>query len=282
MKYLITGATGDIGSRVTDLLLERGERPRIFVRDPDKARRRFDDRVDVSTGDLADARALRRAVSGMEAVFLVTTGPAIPALDQGAAAAARDAGVRHIVKLSSLDVEEGLAIGAWHERGETAIRTSGVPFTFIRPSGFFSNLLAWSQSIRGEGVVRSSTGGGRRPFIHSGDIASVCVAALVSGAYKGQALALTGPEALTFGEITEGIGAALGRELRFEPIGDGEAGRRFRSTGASSEEVDAHVALWRAIRAGRLSALTGTVARVLGRPPIPFACWLEENLDAFR
>lgn len=281
MKYLITGATGDIGSRVTHLLLERGERPRILARDREKARRQFQDRVDLAVGDLADPRALAEAMAGVTALFLVTTGPAIPALDRGAAAQAQAAGVRHIVKLSSLDVEQGLAIGAWHERGEAAIRDSGIPFTFIRPSGFFSNLLAWAHSIQAEGLVRSSTGAGRRPFIHSDDIASVSVAALVSGAYQGQALGLTGPEALTFAEITGRIGAALGRSLAFESIADEEAGRRFASSGASPEEVDAHVALWRAIRAGRLAALRDTVERVLGRPPLSFDHWIRENLAAF-
>ena len=282
MKYLITGATGDVGSRVTELLLAQGERPRVFVRNPDKARQRFADRADVWIGEIGDFRALARAMSGIETLFLLTSGPAIPALDRGAAAAAGEAGVRHIVKLSSLDVEQGLAIGAWHEQGEAAIRASGIPYTFIRPSGFFSNLLAWAHSIQHEGVVRSSAASGRRPFMHTDDIAAVSVAALVSGSYRGQSLALTGPEPLSFAEITERIAAALGRKLRFEAIGDDEAGRRFGSTGAGAEEVDAHVALWGAIRAGRLSALTDTVQQVLGRPPIPFARWLEENLTAFR
>jgi uncharacterized protein YbjT (DUF2867 family) len=44
MKYLITGATGDIGSKVVELLIHRGERPRVFVRDGDKARKWFGDR----------------------------------------------------------------------------------------------------------------------------------------------------------------------------------------------------------------------------------------------
>jgi uncharacterized protein YbjT (DUF2867 family) len=282
MQYLITGATGDIGSRITEMLLKRGERPRIFVRDPEKARLRFGEGTEIFPGDLNHLPSLAQAMAGTDAVFLVTTGPSIPALDRCAVATAAAAGVRHIVKLSSLDVEQGLAIGAWHERGEAAIRESGIPFTFIRPSGFFSNLLAWSHSIRTESVVRSSTGGGGRPFIHSDDIAAVAIEALRTGAYNGQALALTGPEALTFGEIARSIGGRLGRSVAFEPIDDQEAGRRFRATGASAEEVEAHVALWRAIREERLATVTETVGRILGRPPIPFARWLEENLGAFQ
>ena len=46
MKYLITGATGDVGARVVELFVRRGVRPRVFVRDVHKARSRFGDRVD--------------------------------------------------------------------------------------------------------------------------------------------------------------------------------------------------------------------------------------------
>jgi len=97
-----------------------------------------------------------------------------------------------------MDVQHGLAIGAWHERGQAAVRASGVPFTFVQPTGFMSNLLAWAPSINAEAVVGSSTGDGRRAFIHSDDIAAVAVMALTNRAYDGESLPITGPEALSF------------------------------------------------------------------------------------
>jgi len=282
MEALITGATGDIGARVANMLIEAGEHPRIFVRDAAKARNMFGARVDIFAGNLANPESLRPALVGVGALFLVTTGPGIPQRDAGVAEVARQAGIHHLVKLSSLDVEQGLAIGAWHEQGEAAIRTSGVPFTFLRPSGFLSNLLNWAHSVQSEGVIRSSTGYGRRPFIHSDDIAAVAVQVLTTQDFIGQALALTGPEALTFAEITERIAAQIGRPLRYEPISDEEAGRRFRMTGASEAEVQAHIALWRAIREGRLADITDTVECILGRSPLPLDHWLSENAAAFR
>lgn len=281
MKFLITGATGDVGSRVTRMLLLRGQKPRLFVRNLDKAQAEFGNEVEAFSGDLADPALLAPALAGIDALFLVTVGPAIPELDEQAATAAKAAGVRRIVKLSSMDVEQGLAIGAWHERGEAAIRASGVPFTFIRPSGFFSNLLAWAPAVRSESVVRSSTGEGRRAFIHSDDIAAVSVEALWSDTYEGQALTITGPEALTFGEIAERLGEVIRRRLAYEVLSDAEAGRRFRASGASEAETNAHVALWRAIREGRLATVTDTVERVLGRKPIGLDQWLRENAAAF-
>ena len=281
MKYLITGATGDIGSKVVELLIHRGERPRVFVRDGDKARKWFGDRVEVRVGDLDDARALRAALEGIESLFLVNSGPAIPQRDQLAAAAARAARVKHVVKLSSMDVNQKLAIGAWHEQGEAAIRATGIPFTFVQPTGFMSNLLAWTSSIRGEGVVRSATGEGRRAFIHSADIAEVATKALMTGEYSGRSLAITGPEALSFFEVTARIGAAIGKQLKFQPISDDEARRRYSAVSGSDEETEAHISLWRAIREGRLATVTDGVERILGRKPITLDRWLIENSKHF-
>jgi uncharacterized protein YbjT (DUF2867 family) len=282
MTYLITGATGDVGSKVVERLLQRGDRPRVFVREEKKARSRFGDRVDVFVGDLTYAASLRAALEGVDAFFLVNTGPQIPAQDEGAAQVANAAGVKHLVKLSSMDVEQGLAIGAWHERGEAAIRASGIPFAFVQPTGFMSNLLAWAPSIKAEGVVRASTGDGRRAFIHSDDIAAVATKALTTREYDGESIPITGPEALSFAEVTARLGSAIGKPLAFQPISDEEARQRYAAGGASSLETEAHVSLWRAIREGRLANITDNVERILGRKPIAMDQWAMENAAAFR
>jgi (4-alkanoyl-5-oxo-2,5-dihydrofuran-3-yl)methyl phosphate reductase len=281
MLHLITGATGDVGSKVAEEMLARGQRVRILVRNPDKAHVLFGGQVEMFVGNLADPSALTKAMEGVQSVFLVNSGPEIPKRDEIAAIAAQGAGVKHLVKLSSLDVQHGLAIGAWHEHGEAAIRAVGPPFTFLRPSGFMSNLLAWANSIREEGIVRSCTGEGRRAFIHSSDIAAVASEVLVSGGYVGKSLFLTGPEALTFSEVTAKISGVIGKPLIFQPISDAEARHRYAATGAPFEETEAHVALWRAIREGRLAMVTDTVETILHRKPVGLEPWISENAAAF-
>lgn len=281
MTILITGATGDVGARVVRKLIEREIRPRIFVRSEEKAQALFGQGAEIRVGDLAEPATIRSAMKGAHTLFLVNVGPEIPQRDEAAATIAREEGVRRIVKLSSLDVEHGLAIGAWHEKGEAAIRASGVTFTFIRPTGFMTNLLAWAHSIKTEGIVRSSTGNGGRPFIHSEDIASVSVAALLEQKYEGQILSITGPQTLSFGDAAEVIAQAIGKPLVYRPISDEEAGERYSRFSGSPEETAAHVALWRAIREGRLAATTDGVERVLGRTPISLHQWASENTHHF-
>jgi len=281
MTYLITGATGEVGSRVVRQLLERGICPRVLVRSEEKARTLFGGRVDVRVGDLGAPDSMRGAIQGADTVFLVNVGPAIPERDKATAMISKEVGIRKIVKLSSLDVEYGLAIGAWHEKGEAAIRTTGIPFTFVRPTGFMSNLLAWAHSIGTESVVKSSTGDGRRPFIHSEDIASVCVAALLNDEFSGEVLPITGPESLTFAEVTAIISEAIGRLLSYQVISDEEARERYSRISGSQEETEAHVALWRAIREGRLASISDRVERILGRKPITLRRWASENAPSF-
>jgi (4-alkanoyl-5-oxo-2,5-dihydrofuran-3-yl)methyl phosphate reductase len=229
--------------------------------------------------DLVD---MRSAVKGAGTIYLVNVGPEIPRRDEAAAVLAKEEGVSRIIKLSSLDVEQGLAIGAWHEKGEAAIRAAGIPFTFIRPTGFMSNLLAWAHSVKTEKIVRSSAGDGRRPFIHSDDIAAVSVEVLLSTKYLGKSLPITGSESLTFAEATATIAKVIGEPLTFQPISDDEARERYSRISGSPEETGAHVTLWRAIREGRLAAVTHEAERILGRKPIPLSQWASENAGSFR
>jgi (4-alkanoyl-5-oxo-2,5-dihydrofuran-3-yl)methyl phosphate reductase len=281
MTYLVTGATGNIGGRVVDRLFAKGARPRVFARDTGKARLRFGDRVDVAVGDLSDPVSLTRALSGIETLFLVNAGPDLAAKDKVAAEAAKSAGVRLVVKLSTYDVAQQVGTGAWHAAGEAAIRASGVGFAFVQPSGFMDNFLHWAATIKSEGIVRSATADGRIPFIHSEDIAEVAVACMTTPSYQGEALPITGPQALSFGEMTEKVAAAIGRPLRFQSISDAEARRQHLAWRAPPPLVEARLSIFRAIREGRLAEVTDRVESVLGRKPIAFDQWAQENAAAF-
>jgi (4-alkanoyl-5-oxo-2,5-dihydrofuran-3-yl)methyl phosphate reductase len=280
--YLVTGATGNIGGRVVERLLARKERTRIFARDADKATRRYGDRVEVCVGDLGDSDALRRATEGVDVMFLVTSGLDLAEKDKHAAETARSAGVSLLVKLSTDDVRHGVGTGIWHREGESAIRDSGTDFVFVQPSGFMDNFRNWAASIKADGVARCAAGSGAIPFIHSDDIADVAIAAMTQPHYVGHSLPITGPEALTFAAMTAKVGAAVGRELRFESQSDEDERRQQAGWGSPPPLIDARLSIFRAIREGRLAATTDNVAAVLGRQPISFDQWAQQNAAAFR
>jgi uncharacterized protein YbjT (DUF2867 family) len=279
--YLVTGATGNIGSRVVERLLRRGERPRVLARDAAKAARRYGDRVDVRVGDFDDSASLSAAVDGVDVVFLVTAGADLAEKDKRAADVAKSAGVRLLVKLSTDDVAHGVGTGVWHREGEAAIRDSGVGFVFVQPSGFMDNFLNWADAIKADGVIRCAAGEGVIPFIHCDDIADVAIAAMTEPHYAGQSLPVTGPEALSFAEMTAKVGAAIGRELRFEPRSEDDERRAQAAWGSPQAMIEARLSIFRAMRDGRLTAVSDNVTKILGREPISFDQWAQQNAAAF-
>lgn len=281
MKYLVTGATGNIGYLVTKRLLDAGATTCVLVRDAKKARRLFGNRAEIRVGDLAGSRNdLTVAFQGCDALFLVNTGPDLGERDRVCALAARDAGVRHLVKLSTLDVKTGVGTGPWHARGEEAIRESGVHYTFIQTSAFMSNALSWAESIRTNGVLCSSTGKGKIAFIHPDDIADVVVSALSHGKTRSDSLVITGPKALSYREMATAIGKAIGKSVRYETLSDAEA-MAGALMWADQAYAEALVDIWRTIRLGRLATVSNGVQQLLGRTPKSFGDWLGENVGSF-
>jgi len=283
LTYLITGATGNIGSKVVQWLLGRGDRPRVLVRNAEKARSLYGDRVDVFVGDFADSASMTPALTGVDAFLLVSSTDDLVARDEVAAKSAKAAGVKHLIKISSLAIpQKDVGTGVWHAQGEAAVRASGVPFTFIRPSGFMENCLWWARSIKFEGVVRSSAGDGKSPVIHSDDIAAVATKALTTGAYIGETLPVTGPELLSYPQMVEKISARIGKPIRYEALTDEEERRQLIARNRPPHMVEALTSVFRAMREERLARATDTVERVLGRKPLSFDRWVEEHAAAFQ
>jgi uncharacterized protein YbjT (DUF2867 family) len=212
--------------------------------------------------------------------LLINSGPGLGERDRTCAQAARDAGIQHLVKLSTLDVRTGVGTGPWHARGEDAIRDSGVPYTFIQTAAFMSNALGWADSIRDDGVLSSSTGEGKIAFIHPDDIADVVVSVLVGGNVRNDTLVITGPEPLSYREMATAIGEATGQSIRYETLSDADAMAGV-SIWADHAYAEALVDIWRAIREGRLATVSNGVWQLLGRPPKSFDDWIGENLSNF-
>ena len=181
-----------------------------------------------------------------------------------------------------MDARQKVGTGLWHARAESAIRATGISFTFVEPAGFMSNALGWVPSVKAEGVVSAPTGDGRIAFIHPDDIAAVALEALTKREIERESLPITGPEALSYGEMTAKIGAAVGKPLRFQPISEEQERFQMIESGWRPEIVDAHVSIYRAIREGRLAIVTDNVARVIRQTPISFERWVGENVAAFR
>ncbi|MBD2892381.1 NAD(P)H azoreductase [Actinomadura sp. RB99] len=280
---LITGATGRIGRELVRELDAAKAKVRILVRDPARA-------ADLPTsaervvGDLDEPATLALALNGVDRLFLLTPGIGV---DQASNAitAARDAGVRQIVLLSSIwaDGDPVPAMGRWHRERERLLEASGVPATILRPGGFTTNALEWVPSIHENGYVVDAIGPGRTAAIDPADIAAVAAVVLTQDGHEGRTYVLTGDEALTTAEQVQIIADTIGRDIEVRAATTPEEIIRSRYPGGAPKPLaDAVLEAAAVMRADTAGVRTDTVRRLLGRRPRTFAEWCERNRDALR
>ncbi|WP_406348446.1 NAD(P)H-binding protein [Streptomyces sp. NBC_00144] len=231
---VITTPTGQIGSRLLDILLDEvpahGEELRVIVRDPGRLPAAARARVDVITGSHDDAEVVDRAFTGAEAVFwLVPSNAAAPSLDalysgftRAAAEAFRTHGVRHVVGVSALGRGTPAAGRAGHVTASLAmddlIARTGVAYRALANPSFMDNLLRQAASIRDHGVFTDTVTADRRaPAAATRDIAAAAAGLLLDRSWTGTGeVPVLGPEDLSADDMARIMSDVLGRPVRYE------------------------------------------------------------------
>lgn len=280
---LVTGATGNVGGAVLEQLVQAGHEVRALVRDPNKLGP-IGEKVSVVKGDLAKPETLDAAFAGADKVFLVCAGDDFLALAGNAIDAAKRAGVKHIVLLSSATVigEHETIIGRWHLEAEAKVKASGIAWTMLQPGAFASNALMWARTVKAQGAVFQPTGDGKTTPIDARDIAEVGVKALTSPGHEGKSYPLSGPEALSAAEQVAKISAALGKPLKFVDIPEATAREEMAKAGMPEMFVRAMSEVWSMIKGGHGTETTSMVEALLGRKARTFDAWVADNVEAFR
>lgn len=276
---LVTGATGNVGRHVLDLLITGGHAVRALSRTPQRAV--WPAGVDVVSGDLADPASLDAALTGVESVFLF----AVPGSGPAFVAAARRAGVRRVVLLSSSGVDDDAEvqdghIAAYHAEIEQALRGAGLAWTFLRPDGFAVNSLAWAGQTKAGDVIRGAYAQAAFAPVHEADIAAVAVAALTGDGHAGRVYRLTGPQWLTHAEQAAILGQALGRPIRYAEL-PADVVRQKMSDLLPGPILDSIFAIW-ASSLSRAATTTTDIEKVTGRPARSYHDWVLDHATAFQ
>jgi uncharacterized protein YbjT (DUF2867 family) len=275
MVTVVFGARGNVGRHVAAGLRAAGVPVRATSRNPDPAQ------TELVAADLERPETLPAVLDGAEKVFLY----AKPLGVDGFVTAARSAGVRHVVLLSSAAVVSSGAeqnpIAQAHRTVELALEESGIDWTFIRPGIFATNALWWwRRSIRTEGVVRAPYPDAHTAPIHEKDMAALAVTALTGSGHAGRAYTAYGPRSVTVRQQVEQIGQAIGREIGFEVIPVDEA-RAELGRIMPPFVAEGIIRLW-AAGAGRPAEVSTIVEEITGRPGYTFAQWARDHADDFR
>lgn len=272
--YVITGATGNIGSKTADILLDRGEKVRVIGRNSDRLRRFVDRGAEAAVGNVKDTAFLTRAFDGADGVFAMIP-PDLTTRDlrdyQGEigaslATAIQKAGVGHVVSLSSqgADLPSGTGpIMGLRDQEERLNRLKGTHIVHLRPTYFMENLLMQIPLINRLGVAASAIRGDVAfAMVATRDIGACVAERLVKRDFTGTSTwDLLGQRDISLDEAFSIVGSAIARPgLKYVRLSYDEAATGMREMGVSTDVARLFVEMSRALNEGRFS---------VGRPRTP-------------
>jgi nucleoside-diphosphate-sugar epimerase len=246
MTVLVTGATGLLGSHLTELLVERGEVPRVLVQPGESADALRANEVDVHVGDIRDRQALEAAMKGVDCVLncAARTGPWGPEEEyestnvralETLVRVACSSGVKRIVHVSSITVHGNDVRGSADETApfrvepnpysrskvdgerllQRMIEQDRAPVTIVRPGFIYgprdvSSFSRFATMIRDGKMIMFGSGRNHVPLIYVRDVACGMLQAAHADGAVGRSYLLVNDEAVTQRDYLRAIATELG------------------------------------------------------------------------
>jgi uncharacterized protein YbjT (DUF2867 family) len=283
---LITGASGMVGSAVLEEVRKTGTPVKAMYRNLVDAKKAPAGALSV-IADFADKASLRKALDGVERVFLVCSPiPQLVELESNAIDVCQEAGVKHVVLNSAIGAEDyAKSFPSWHRKVEDKLKASGVKYTIVRPNSFMQNLLtSAAPTLRTQGAFYAAMGNAKMSVIDVRDIAAVAAKVLSEPqAHAGKTYELNGPEALNNAEVAEKISRVTGRRVQYVDIPESAQRKAMLEQGMPEWLVTALLELQQYFTiAGKGGEVTDVLPRLLGRAPRTLEQFLEEKKESFR
>lgn len=289
---LVTGATGTVGSEVINQL--SGAAADVNIRAAAHSIENLkkivkSDIVEPVEMDYDKPDSLKDALKDVDRVFLLTPFQSdMVELSSNFLKEIENAGnIKHIVKLSVMgaDSEPGIIGSRLHRQVEKMMEDTGIPFTFLRPNFFMQNFVNFfSQSIKEQGAFYLPAGDGRVSFVDVRDIASVAVQTLTKnnvGRHNGKAYNITGPEAISYGDVARILSEQLGKKISYVDISEDAARKGMKESGWDDWTINYMMELFNIIRMGYLSQVSSVIEEVTEKRAISFNQFAKDYSSAF-
>ncbi|WP_439678330.1 SDR family oxidoreductase [Embleya sp. MST-111070] len=276
-SILVTGAAGNLGREIVARLVARGARVRGLQRhlpDPIPG-------VEWVAGDLTDPAFFRATLVDIDAVLLVW--PLFDAAPARAPVAALAAAGPRVVYLSSNAIDDEAdrqsdPIVQVHADMEALLFGAGLRPVVLRSDTLASNARGWAGQLRAGDVV-SGPDIAHTAVVDERDVADAAAAVLLTHAADQGPYVLTGPEVLGRADQVARLGAALGRDLRFEAVPAELARSRMLADGRPGFLVEALIAA--SVHRPESNLVTDDVERLTGHPAGTFAKWAVDHASEF-
>ncbi len=279
----VSAATGHLGGLVINALLETVPASAIVagVRNParEAAVAIHNKGVEVRVADYARPETLTHALAGVDRLLLIS-GSEIgqrTAQHRNVIAAAKDAGVGLIAYTSILRADTSpLLLASEHRETEAALKESGVPFVLLR-NGWYTEVYTWriAPALQ-HGVFLGASGEGRISSAARADYARAAAVVLASGDHAGRTYELAGDTSYALAEFVAAAAEASGKPLPYRNMDPDAYRTALLGVGVPEpfatilSDTDAGVAK------GALFEDGGALARLIGRPTIPFCITVAE------
>jgi NAD(P)H dehydrogenase (quinone) len=285
---LVTGASGNLGRLVVELLLEKGIAPGKIVaasRTPEKLADFAGRGVLVRKADFEDTASLAEAFVGVDRLLLVST----DALDvpgrrlkqhQNAVKAAEEAGVSHVVYTGIVNPTPDFPafVNPDHGGTEEALAASKLGFTVLRENIYTDYLLNSLGQAVATGQLFSAAREGKTAYITREDCARAAAAALASSFSGRRTVDITGPAAVSQHDVAVIASAVSGHPVTYIPLELEALIQGMVGAGLPRPLAEAFATFDAATAQGQFTEASNGVEALTGRKPTSVAEFLAVAL----
>lgn len=228
MKIIITGSLGNISKPLAQLLLQANHAVTVISSNPERQREIEALGATAATGTMQDVAFLTKTFNGADIVYCMESlgqgfffdhdldyMAALTSIGNNFKQALEQSGVKKVIHLSSIGAhtDKGNGMLASHYRVENILKQlpADVSIKFMRPVGFYYNMLAFIPTIKATGMIIQNYGGDtKEPWVSPIDIASV-IAEEVELPFDGRKIRYIASEELSPNEVATILGETIGK-----------------------------------------------------------------------
>ncbi len=262
MSIVINTPNGNIGRKVSQSLLDAGEALTVISRSAAKAEPLTERGAVLHQGSIDDPEVLRAAFKGAKTLLWLTPPVGRPdyhtwsvEVAKRAAALASEAGVQHVVVLSSLGAHTGPGtgpVGCLLEI-EDLFRASFADVTVLRPGFFMENVLRDQATIQSMGkIFTPAPADAKMPMVATDDIAATAARVLRQPGAGHRILGVHGPEDLSQRDVAALLSEAWGKPVELVPVSLEDARAGMLQAGLPEFAADIFVEMYGAMHEGRM------------------------------
>jgi NAD(P)H dehydrogenase (quinone) len=278
MKILVTGATGNLGSKVVEELLKivPADQLAVSVRNPEKAEGLKARGVEVRQGDFDKPETLDAAFSGIDRLLIVSSSEVRLGGDEirmkqhaNAVAAAERAKVKFIAFTSAPKASDSdFFLAQVYKATEEAIVKTGIPYSFLRNNWYLENEVGSIKSSMEGAPWITATGEGKVGWVLRQELAEATAAVLAGNGHENTIYELSG-KLMTHKELVSILETVLGKEIPFQQVDDDTYAEIMKGEGVPEAFLPMMINVQKGIREGGLETESDDLEKLLGRPVTP-------------